>query len=91
MDTYDLLYKIELEEGNYFGSPFSKGHHQIMRFSIEHTDSLELVNELKEFPPSYEQFDSLSNKLGNFVYIPTTCTQRLNLNTQNDFSVKGLI
>lgn len=86
-----LTFEMAIDSGYYFVSPHSEGWHQRLIFSIEDTDSLLLAGELIELPRTWEEYDYLSGKVGNFVRKNTTYSQNLKVDTQNDFEVVGLI
>ncbi len=86
-----LSFTIDLDSGKYYVSPHSGGFHQRLIFSLEETDSLFLLGDLVEYPKTYNDYDSLSDKEGRFVREKTTFLQRMTVSSQNNFKVSGLI
>lgn len=90
-EQYSLIFTFELDSGYYFVSPNSNAHHQVLIFSIEDTDSLLMNGVLIESPRTFEEYDVLSNKGGEYVRETTKYYQDLMVNSENDFEVSGLI
>lgn len=85
--TFDLSPDVDY----YFVSPHSKGHHQLLRFSMEDSQLLSFNGALIESPPTQEEYDELSDKQGSFVRQKTRYRQKLTIHSQDDFEVPGLI
>ena len=91
-DQYNLDVTIELENGSYVISPYSKddiyGHFGI---SIPNNSNLSPDKTLLEIPSSVEEHDPILDQPVKFVRGNTIYKQRLKITNQNDFEVKGLI
>jgi len=92
IDKYALAATMKLDEGSYIISPFSKDDFYLpFTITIDDSKFLQPSDELFEFPMSVEELDTIINKQVRFVRANTTFTQNLNVMSQEDFEVAGLI
>lgn len=97
IDTTDkneesLVVSIDLYDKSYFVSPHSNGNF-LGRFklSLEKTKHLTMKDSIIEFPKSLESLNPWGDGKVNFVKRNTTYTQKLTIDSQEDFEVTGLI
>ena len=87
-----LVTSLELQDGNYVISPFSKdsvyGHFEI---KISKNDKLLVDKTIVEKPSSIEEFDNIIKERVHFVRENTSYTQHFSITGQDDFEVTGLI
>jgi hypothetical protein len=91
-EEYDLNVTIDPEEGSYVVSPFSQDT-ILGKFEVSIDDNANMIADgnLSESPNSVEEFDEALEENVRFAKEKTTYTQRLKLQTQDDFSVKGSV
>lgn len=90
-DVYHLLAIVEPDKGSWFASPYSKEFFKgYFNISIEENDQLKMDDAFEEIPRSIEEVLSIEGK-ANVVRVKTTYKRKLNVNTQEDFEVTGLI
>lgn len=93
-DVYNLVIKMELQDGSFYVSPNSvrdfKGK---FLMNINENDRLKKVSNLIEKPLSIEIFDEHPFVQGNVNWVKknTTYTQKLKLNSDKDFQIPGVI
>lgn len=89
---YNLVAALELEDGSYVVSPYSKdetyGHFGIF---IAENQNLIANDSLIEIPASIEEFDSILNEPVKFVRTNTEFKRKMNVTGQEDFEVSGMI
>ncbi len=91
-DQYNLVASITLDEGTFIISPFSEdGVYGNFSLSLAENSHLSTDHTLLEIPASVEELDPIVNKLVKFVRVNTTYKQHLEVNTEKDFEVAGLI
>ncbi|MFK8045935.1 MAG: hypothetical protein AB8B72_10605, partial [Crocinitomicaceae bacterium] len=86
-----LVFEITTDSGYYFVSPHSEGLLQRLIFSTANTEYLSLTGELVERPLTWQEVDGRSGKKGRFVRKQTTYYQSINVKTETNFNVAGLI
>ncbi len=91
-EEYNLSVTIELNDGAYIISPFSKdttyGH---FYFTLRDNKHLIFDNQLLETPNSVEEFDPILEAPVKFVRVNTTYQKKIKLAKQDDFKVTGLV
>lgn len=87
-----LIALIELNNDSYVISPFSKdtiyGH---LDLSIKDTDAVSFEGALSESPISTSEYDPILETEVKFVRLNTRYKQGLNINTEEDFEVAGVL
>jgi len=89
---YELSTTIELKDGNYIISPYSEDdiylHYSI---TIPKNNNLIVDEKLIEIPASIPEIDPILNIPVRFVKETTTYKQEIEVTTEKDFEVSGLI
>ncbi|MFK7775622.1 MAG: M56 family metallopeptidase [Saprospiraceae bacterium] len=89
---YNLAVTMELNDGAYIVSPFSKdstyGH---FYFTLPNNEYLVSDNQLLETPNSVEEFDPIIEAPVRFVRVNTTYQKKLKLTEKGDFEITGLV
>jgi len=94
INEYNLFVNMELDSRSYFISPFSSdGFTGRFNISIEDNPHLAIDSAFTETPRSVEKFDPhpFINGLVNWVMVNTSYKYQLNLLSQDDFEVAGLV
>lgn len=85
-----LIAYIELNNGSYVISPFSKdtiyGH---VNLSLKESELITLVGAVSESPISKEEYDPILETQVKFVRTNTRYKQEIKLETKNDFELGG--
>ena len=89
--TYELIATLDLFDGGYVASPFSRNDFQ-GKFKMEVADSRDLYTEefMHETPRSSETIDRISDTPVNWVREKTIYRKTIHLNTQGDFKPVSL-
>ncbi len=93
-DRYDLVVRVNLNQGCSFVSPNSKGNFSgIFTLTIKDSDKLEKMASLIETPRSVEEYDPHPFVDGyvNWVRQTTTYNQQLKRTGEDNFKVSGMI
>jgi hypothetical protein len=91
-NQYELAATIELENGSYVVSPYSEDDIYLhFSISIPDNDNLIADDKLLEIPASVPEIDPILNIPVRFIRGTTTYKQKIELTTENDFEVSGLI
>ena len=93
-DVYEFVVKMKLNNGSYYVSPNAKRDFK-GKFTILLDDSNKLkpITELVETPLSVEEYDPhpFVNGTVNWVRINTIYTQQLQVTSEENFQLKGMI
>jgi hypothetical protein len=91
-DTYNLSVTMFLDEGAYFGSPFSNNSFGgLFKIEIDPDNRLIVDETLIETPASVETHDPYSNGPVNWVIEETNYKQKLAIQSDQDFKVSGVV
>ncbi len=89
---FNLVTSIELDKGCHVISPYSPDTILLpVNLIITENETFTLDSTLIEYPISTTEYDSLLETNVNYVRENTSYTQRINLNTQQDFEVNGQV
>lgn len=91
-NTYKLIASIELQEGSWFVSPYSKddykGH---WRVNVPVNDKLMMDNKFSEIPRAELQENTFRQELAYFVTKNTSYHYKLKVMTEENFELTGMI
>ncbi|MFT5822766.1 MAG: hypothetical protein ACI8ZM_004023 [Crocinitomix sp.] len=89
---YNLLAKMQLDEGAYYGSPHSKNSFKgLFNIEIDENDQLIAGDTLIETPFPEEVDDQFSDEKVRWVNEETNYKQSITLNATEDFVVNGVV
>ncbi|NOQ72976.1 MAG: hypothetical protein GQ574_13285 [Crocinitomix sp.] len=91
-NSYNLLANMQLDEGAYYGSPYSNnGFNGLFNIEIAENDQLIVSDTLIETPFPVEVYDGFSDGKVRWVKEETNYKQLLTVNSQDDFEVTGVV
>ncbi|MFT4779972.1 MAG: hypothetical protein ACJAU0_000139 [Flavobacteriales bacterium] len=90
--SYTLVVALSMDSGSYVISSFSEDEFYLpFDVTMKSSSNLKFGNELRENPPSIEEYDAIIEKNVRFVRENTTFSQEMKVLSTNDFQVEGEI
>ncbi len=91
-EHYNLIAAIDLDSSCFVVSPYSPDNILLpVSLTIPLNKLLTTDSTLIEFPITTEEYDSITEEQVRYARVNTTCTQKLILNSQDDFEVSGQV
>lgn len=91
-DQFKLVVDIELDEGSYFASPYSKDKMQgYFDIVLNENDHLVMDKGFLEIPKSIESIDPFANEPVHWVSQNTSYSRKLEIKNEKDFVATGYV